>query len=80
MGQILTLKGTVAQDFWPLVFFMNQPHMGPRFMLQNIFYFYCEFAEIFEFESGSAGYHTPQNKKIFSRLGALKACFRPWVV
>jgi hypothetical protein len=23
------LKGTVARDFWPLVFFMNQPHMGP---------------------------------------------------
>ncbi len=25
----LTLKGTVARDFWPLVFFMNRPHMGP---------------------------------------------------
>ncbi len=23
------LKGTVARDFWPLVFFMNRPHMGP---------------------------------------------------
>ncbi len=23
------IKGTVARDFWPLVFFMNQPHMGP---------------------------------------------------
>ncbi len=22
-------KGTVAQDFWPLVFFMNRPHRGP---------------------------------------------------
>jgi hypothetical protein len=22
-------KGTVARDFWPLVFFMNPPHMGP---------------------------------------------------
>ncbi len=22
-------KGTVARDFWPLVFFMNRPHMGP---------------------------------------------------
>ncbi len=23
------IKGTVARDFWPLVFFMNRPHMGP---------------------------------------------------
>jgi hypothetical protein len=23
------IKGTVARDFWPLVFFMNQLHMGP---------------------------------------------------
>ncbi len=23
------LKGTVARDFWPLIFFMNRPHMGP---------------------------------------------------
>jgi hypothetical protein len=25
------VKGTVARDFWPLVFFMNRPHMGPLF-------------------------------------------------
>jgi hypothetical protein len=36
-------------------------------MPQNIFDFDFEFAEIFEFESGSVGYHTPQNKKTFSR-------------
>ncbi len=24
-----TFKGTVARDFWPLVFFMNRPPMGP---------------------------------------------------
>jgi hypothetical protein len=24
-----SFKGTVARDFWPLVFFMNRPHMGP---------------------------------------------------
>jgi hypothetical protein len=23
------LKGTVARDFWPLVFFMDRPQMGP---------------------------------------------------
>jgi hypothetical protein len=23
------LKGPVARDFWPLVFFMNRPYMGP---------------------------------------------------
>jgi hypothetical protein len=34
---------------------------------QNIFDFHFEFAEIFKFESGSAGYHSPQNKKTFSR-------------
>ncbi len=27
-----TFKGTVARDFWPLVFFMNRPHMGPLFI------------------------------------------------
>jgi hypothetical protein len=26
---IYFLKGTVARDFWPLVFFMNRPLMGP---------------------------------------------------
>jgi hypothetical protein len=26
------LKGTVARDFWPLVFFMNRPHMVPIFI------------------------------------------------
>jgi hypothetical protein len=40
-------------------------------MLQNIFDLYSKFAEKFEFESGSVGYHTPQNKKPFSRQGAL---------
>ncbi len=29
MSQYCILKGKVARDFWPLVFFMNQPHMGP---------------------------------------------------
>jgi hypothetical protein len=24
-----SIKGTVARDFWPLVFFMNRPHMTP---------------------------------------------------
>jgi hypothetical protein len=26
---VWSLKGTVARDFWPLVFFMNRSHMGP---------------------------------------------------
>ncbi len=30
------LKGTVARDFWPPFFFVNQPHMGRWFMPQNI--------------------------------------------
>ena len=29
---IFIYKGTVAQDFWPLVFFINQTHQGPWFM------------------------------------------------
>jgi hypothetical protein len=37
-------------------------------MFQNIFDLYFEFAEIF-FESGSAGYYTPQNKKHFQDKG-----------
>ncbi len=28
-GTTIRLKGTVARYFWPLVFFMNRPHMGP---------------------------------------------------
>ncbi len=28
-GAYSKIKGTVARDFWPLVFFMNRPHMGP---------------------------------------------------
>ncbi len=28
-GVNLFVKGTVARDFWPLVFFMNRPQMGP---------------------------------------------------
>jgi hypothetical protein len=67
IGSVLLLKGTVARDFLPLVFFHESTPMGPWFMLQNIFDFYFEFADKFEFESGSAGYHTPQNKKPFSR-------------
>ncbi len=27
--QASAFKGTVARDFWPLVFFMNRPYMGP---------------------------------------------------
>jgi hypothetical protein len=44
------IKGTVARDFWPLVFFINWPHMGPWFTLLNIFEFGFEFSEIFLFE------------------------------
>jgi hypothetical protein len=41
-------------------------------MPQNIFDFHFEFAKIFEFESGSEGYLTPQNKKpIFKIVGSL---------
>ncbi len=29
------------------LFFINQPHMGPWFMAQNIFDFHLEFTEIF---------------------------------
>jgi hypothetical protein len=29
ISRLGTFKGTVARDFWTLVFFMNQPHMGP---------------------------------------------------
>jgi hypothetical protein len=57
---IFSLIGKVARDFWPLVFFMNQPHIGPWFMLQNIFGFY------FEFESGSA-----EQKTVFKIGGFL---------
>ncbi len=28
VSELINLKGTVARDFWPLVFFMNRPHMG----------------------------------------------------
>jgi hypothetical protein len=43
-------------------------------MPQNIFYFHFKIAEIFEFESGSAGHHTLQSKKktIFKKGGSLR--------
>ncbi len=28
-NEVNGVKGTVARDLWPLVFFMNRPHMGP---------------------------------------------------
>jgi hypothetical protein len=42
-----TFKGTVAQDFWPLVFFMNRPHMGLWFIPLNNFEFWFKISEIF---------------------------------
>jgi hypothetical protein len=38
-------------------------------MPQNIFYFQFEFAEIFEFDYSSAGYHTPAEQKIIIKIG-----------
>ena len=29
VSPFMRIKGTVARDFRPLVFFMNQPHMDP---------------------------------------------------
>jgi hypothetical protein len=56
------LKGTVARDFLPLVFSTNRPHIcSPRIHTQNIFEFFCEFAEIFVFECCSAGFDSPQD-------------------
>jgi hypothetical protein len=60
------LKGTVARDFWPRFFSWINPIWAPD-SCSKIFFFYFEFAEKFEFDGGSAGYHTPQNKKPFSR-------------
>ncbi len=55
--------------------------MCPWFMPQNIFDFHFEFAEIFEFEVGSAGYHTLQNKNHFQDRGLFKqGYYKPWVV
>ncbi len=43
------LKGTVAWDFLPLVFYMNRNHLSPWFMSWNIFEFGFKFAEILKF-------------------------------
>ncbi len=62
---ISILKGTVARDFLPLVFFMNRTHLYPWFMSYNVFEFCFEFAEIFEFEDWlaavniAASHHCP---------------------
>ncbi len=64
---LFSIKGTVARYFWPLVFFMNRPHMGPRYIPQNSFEFWFKLLEIFELKSCSAGYQTPRNKKPFFR-------------
>jgi hypothetical protein len=45
------IKGTVARDYWALVFFfMHRTHLAPLFMSYYIFEFGFEFAEIFVFE------------------------------
>ncbi len=45
-----TFKGTVAQDFLPLVFSTHRPHIVPEFTPKNIFEFCFKFAEIFVFK------------------------------
>ncbi len=46
----VNIKGTVAWDFCPLVFFINRPYLGPCLLHKNFFEFCFEFAELFEFE------------------------------
>ncbi len=65
-------KGTVAQDFWPLVFFMNQPHIGPWFILQNIFDFYFEFAENSNSKVVPLGIIPRRTKNHFQNRGLFK--------
>ncbi len=58
--QILPLKGTVARDFWPLVFSTNRPHIcSPRIHTLKYFRILFRIRRIFVFECCSAGSDTP---------------------
>ena len=43
------IKGTVARDILPSVFFMDLLYMGPRFRGLKDFRFFFVFAKLFEF-------------------------------
>jgi hypothetical protein len=63
----LSLKGTVARDFWPQVFFANRPHIDSRFTLKIIFEFGLDFEQIFEKVLSSALSETARVKKSASK-------------
>jgi hypothetical protein len=43
----LPLRGTMSQDFWPSVFFVNRSPLGPWLIPYNIFEICFEFTELF---------------------------------
>ncbi len=54
-----TVKGTVPQDFLPLVFFFKLFLLGPGDMPRNDFDFFLLFAEIFDYFGASPVSTTP---------------------
>ncbi len=53
------LKGIVALNYWPLVFFHEFTPFWPQIHTLNIFKFEFKFTEIFEFKSYSLLSDTP---------------------
>jgi hypothetical protein len=56
-------KGTVSEDFWPLVFFMNQFPPSPRVLHLDRFDFFRKFAEIFASQGVTPVSTTPVSTK-----------------
>jgi hypothetical protein len=50
----ILFKEIVSRDFRPLVFFIKQSHLGPLFILSNIFEYRCKFADIWTNMCGPA--------------------------
>jgi hypothetical protein len=62
--------------FFPLVLFINRPHLGPCLLYYIIFKFCFEFAEFFEFEIRTALWATAGNQHFFAETKDLKLGWR----
>jgi hypothetical protein len=55
---MLPIKGTLLQDFWQSVCFLNQlPHLGPRLVCENYFTYGFVFTEIFTWTVSEIGFN-----------------------
>jgi hypothetical protein len=67
-----TLKGTLSRDFWPLVFFIKQLHLGTWYTGWSLFAYGFVFTEILDYEIDFFGgqqchWHRWPQKKALTR-------------